>query len=195
MKKFFVLFLAMFAFSCVVTATEKKEPVKKLTQEDWNKKMSDSNKDSWHAQIRLMYKGTPLPHNGIMFAIVKKDPMENYKEELKKMKNYILETADLKDLKASSIDNSWNDIFDTVTGNQMSFLENDVKDRYHHMLGSNDFSKQWLVTKGTVSNGNVIALWSIPVQMKKGETIDVTLTEKNMVSNKELYKIYDSIIK
>ena len=192
MKKLTVLFITLFVVSLGAYAAEQKEIVQKYTQEEWDKKMKENEKNAWSANLKLEYPGEWL--KGVLYILTDKDPMENFKEDVKKMKEYYVETSNLSHMKTLYIQYSWDKIFDTVQGDSVSFLENHPNKHSSHSVSSGNFKKQWLVTKAIANNGKNIC-WSIPLNTKKGKTIEVELTEKNAVSNDKLEKIYDSIVK
>jgi len=194
MKKFVVLFVATFTLSFTVNAVEQKAPVKKYTQEKWNKEMKDREKDSWVVDFKLDAPG--LCSGVVLFALVDKDPVEYFKADLKKSKQFLLETADLEDNRHRAVQSSWNSVFETVSGRDVFYLENIATNKHapSHSHGSNRSGKLWLVTKAMGCHDENMC-WSIPLKVKKGKTIEVKLTDKNMVSNEKLEKIYDSIVK
>jgi len=200
MKKITVIFIALFALSIGVYANEKPvkkhtppgAPIKRYTQEAWDKKMKTQEQESWRADLKLEYPGEWL--KGVMYILTEKDPMENFQEDLKKRYEYYIETSKLKDSKEQHIQWSWNSILSTVDGSRVSFIENHPSANSVYSVGGNNFNKQWLVTRAIGNNGKTIC-WSVPVNFKKGKTVEITLTDKNTVNYEKLEKIYDSIIK
>ncbi len=181
------VFLSFFMYSC---KDDKKEVVKKYTQEEWNEKMKQQDQESWRVDVKMNHPGLTLHNNVVIHILVDIDPMENFKKNLELMKDYYIKTMDLKDAKRRNISFAWDSIFETVKGNEVSLIANQSE----VIWGGNDLKKQWLVTRAiSVSDKNV--MWSIPLNKQKGETTEITLTPKNAFDNARLEKIYDSIIR
>ena len=200
MKRLTVLLVALFAFSLGAYAAEQRETIKKYTQEEWDKKMKELEKQNWSVRVNMEHPGLGYYSGGVLIALVEKDPMENFKKAINKMKKYYIEKSSIKDAKLVAVESAWNDVFETITGGDVALLYNDEKKndekRPDHNLswGGNDFKKQWLVTKAFGLNGKTIC-WSILLNKKKGKTTEIKLTQQNVIKNEKLEKIYDSIIK
>ncbi len=192
MKRLFILFVSVLVFSLGASAVEKKEPVKKYTQEEWDNQTKKWDKESWMADLKLEYPGEWL--KGVVFLVVDKDPMESYKQELEKNKDFYIQRSSLKDAKDMDVQIAWNSIFRDYPASDVSFLENNPEKGSKHGYGSSSFKRTWLVTKAIGSNGKQVC-WGLRLNVKKGKTIEVKLTDKNAVSGDKLIKIYDSIVK
>lgn len=175
MKKLTISLIALFIFSCGVYAAEQKEEKEVFGRTIF--KLDYPDRD-----VRV-----------VLFSILQKDPLESYKEKLKKMRGFLLNKS--KDRGKNKISSIWGDLFSSVSALEVGYLENSNSNNERVLDGeTNLFQKQWLVTRVTDFNGKKLC-WSVPFRPEKGKTVEVILTKDNVTDYKKLEKIYDSIVK
>jgi len=164
------------------------------------KKGNDVENEICNAEFKLQY---PKGMNHVLFTVVREDPMEHFKkkitvdrEKLIKIKlDQKIEGTNISE-KKNTVVNYWNYVLDTVTGSHIWDLQNNVGKNtpFKHGHRTNCLPKAWLVTRMIGADDGAIG-WSIPLNFKKGKTIEVKLTPDNAIKFKKLEKVYDSIVK
>lgn len=138
---------------------------------------------TWRIQLNL---DTPsLVPPAVQWAIFDKNPVRGFKAEVTRMQGYHrtrLEQAEnevQKELhRSSSMTVNWNWGFKEVSGREVHLLTS-APGRSHSICSNGPDGKKWIVTK-TVQIEGKPACWVIPVKVKTGEEIQVSLTEDNM---------------
>ena len=160
-----------------------------------DREMTDWNRMTWRIAIDL--DAATLDPAAVQFAILDEDPLATFNAEIKKMYAYYhdheqqAENAQLKKIqRTSAMTVSWNAGFRKVTGSELYLLTGGAA--HSQMMSSNGRAgKKWIVTK-TVNAEGTLTCWCLPVEVKKGKSIHVTLTEKNAF---DLEKAYDNAMK
>jgi hypothetical protein len=206
MKRITVLLFVFFALSQGLSATEQKYKEKNISakniaaQEEHNEFL----KQVWEAKVTIDYPYiVELGHPAILYTIaVEKDPIDLFKEQLKKSATYFSKKKSPTNIKEYDIQWAWDHgVFSTVKGSDMWLLEY-LQGQKNHLGGFTTscdskgcFNKPvWLVTQAVGNNGKTV-VWSMRLKPKKGKTTEIKLTKDNAISYKKLEKIYDSIIK
>jgi hypothetical protein len=135
--------------------------------------------EAWGINIRLDMPS--LEPQAVQFAVVDKDPAPGYTAQLKKMEKFSrqqLQNADTKQWKdlvrSAQMEGAWNDGFRNVTGDNLSLLT-----QPGIVITSNaPVGKKWIITK-TVRIKEQPVCWSIPIEVKTGKPVNVTLNKSN----------------
>lgn len=160
-----------------------------------DREIADFNRKTWRIAIDLDAANLDPP--AVQFAILDEDPLPAFNAEIKRMHDYYhdreqqAENERLKKIqRTSAMTVSWDAGFRKVPGNELYLLTGGAANS--HMMSSNGRGgKKWIVTK-TVSADGTLACWCLPVEVKKGNLIRVTLTDKNAF---DLEKAYDNAMK
>ena len=130
----------------------------------------------------------------VLFSILNKDPLEIYKETLRKRREFLLNRTE-HNSKKTDIAKVWGDMFSPLSAIEVAYLENSVSGTEYPMSGkTNIFAKQWLVTRLAIGSDDNLFCWGVPFRPKKGKTVEIILTKDNVIDYKKLEKIYNSIV-
>jgi hypothetical protein len=135
----------------------------------------------WSINLKLDTPG--LEPLAVQYAILDDDPVPGFQAEVRRMQSYYrkqIATApdeDKKELQRSiSMTVSWDRGFKKITGDELYLLTSDGNPGF----GSNrPEGRKWVVSK-IVQIGGKPACWCIPVEVKTGQLVKVTLTEANL---------------
>jgi beta-lactamase regulating signal transducer with metallopeptidase domain len=159
-----------------------------LTPED--KKIEDFSRKTWRIRLNLRVPGS-APFE-VPYAIFDEEPVPGFKASVKKW--HTNRKADrpgheaLKgDERQAAITANWDVVFKKIPGNRLYQL----KSSGSPVLTSNEpEGKKWIVTKVVEIKGKP-ACWCLPVEVKTGEMIKVTLAEDNVF---DLGSVFDSAL-
>jgi beta-lactamase regulating signal transducer with metallopeptidase domain len=136
---------------------------------------------SWQLDVGL--KAPNLAPHGVQWAIFNKDPIPGFKAQIKKMQLFYQaqlaraakQTA--KDsVRTSGMMVQWDLGFKEVSGDRLYLL---TSDNPHPLTSTEPGGKKWIVTKVAQMKGKPVC-WSLPVEVKSGEKLKVTLSDDNV---------------
>jgi hypothetical protein len=140
-----------------------------------------------------------LEPQAVQYAIFDKDPVAAFTAEVKKMQGYFrkdsekLNNAAREQLQVMRMAAWWDTGFKEIPGNSVWLLTRLPGQNLSHnpMSSSAPDGKKWVVTK-TVSIHGKPECWCIPVEVKTGEQVDVTLDENDTF---DLQAAYDKAVR
>jgi beta-lactamase regulating signal transducer with metallopeptidase domain len=147
------------------------------TPED--KKIEEWARKTWRMQLTLRFPGAaPLE---VTYAVFDKDPVPEFKAAVKKWqanrKGDRLEKEVVKgDERQEAMATNWWALFKKVRGDRLYQLKSS---RFATLASNEAEGKKWIVTKLVEIKGKSVC-WCLPVEVKTGETIKVTLTGDNV---------------
>jgi hypothetical protein len=137
--------------------------------------------ETWRIALNLQASDR-LP-SAVQWAIWDTDPVPAFKARLKKLEIYREQLrgaeneAARQEKRKAWLALQWNSGFKEIPGDRLYLL---TSDNPKGGITSNDRDgKKWIVTKIAMATGKPVC-WSIPVEVKYGEEIKVTLTDKNV---------------
>jgi len=150
-----------------------------------NKKKEEWLRKTWMIQLNLRVPGS-APFE-VPFAIFDEDPVPGFKASVKKAGRLVLEAAGGDEARVA-MTAAWATVFRKVTGDRLDQLPSGGS-LFCSSNGSD--GKKWIVTKVVQIKGKPFC-WCIPVEVKTGEQVDVTLTEDNVF---DLVSVIDSALR
>ncbi len=136
-----------------------------------------------------------LEPQAVQYTVLDKDPAPGFTAQIKKMEKFNrqqLQKADTKQWKdlvrSAQMEVDWNAGFRDVTGENLWLL---TKPGNITLSSNAPAGKKWVVTKAVRIKGQPVC-WSIPVEVKKGKHISVTLNKGNTF---DLQTPYDDVMK
>ncbi len=155
--------------------------------------------NTWRLGLELDASEMGLP--AVQFAVLDHDPVPGYVAELKRMQSFYrpqLEKVDTEAWKEqqrrSQMQVSWDAAgFQDVAGVNLGLLVGRQGNRFWGVTRSSNGpgGKKWVVTKAEGAEGKVVC-WCIPVEVKTGEEVHVTLNKDNVF---DLRTPYDEAMK
>jgi hypothetical protein len=151
--------------------------------------------ETWQLHLRLDMPA--MDPQAVQFAILDHDPAPAYKTHIKQMRKSHLQQLDSADTKPwkdqirfilMKID--WDSGFASVTGVDLFLLTNSprAKSSGTVLSSTEPAGKKWIVTKCVDIDGRPYC-WSIPVELKIGKPVFVTLDKSNTF---DLQRPYDA---
>ena len=155
-----------------------------------NKDIEHSKRSTWQMDLKL---DTPnLVPPAVQWTILDKDPVPGFGARVKKMQKHYkkhLEQAKNKVSKeiicSSQMMISWDLGFKGVTGDNV-YLLTSAQDVAHSFQSNAPDGKKWIVTKTVMIKGKPVC-WCLPIKVKFGKEIEITLTENNTLDLDSLY--------
>ena len=136
-------------------------------------------------QLTLSLNAPNLVPPAVQWAVLDKDPVPAFRDRIKMMQGFIetrpgpTENEAQKELKRSAqMTVAWDTGFREVTGDQLYLLTGTPGDS-HGFASNRSAGIKWIVTKIVRIKGKPVC-WCLPVEVKPGEPIKVTLTEDNV---------------
>jgi hypothetical protein len=146
-----------------------------------NQKKDDRRLETWRVAINLE-ASKQLP-SAVQWAIHDNDPVPAFKARIKRFGSIFQEQlkeaqnqAAREEKRNKWISMQWDWGFKEIPGDRLYLL---TPDNPHPFESNAQDGKKWIVTKVRMMKGKPVC-WSIPVEVKYGEEIKVTLTEKNV---------------
>jgi hypothetical protein len=144
-----------------------------------NKRIEEWARKTWRIRLGLRFPGaSPFE---VSYALFDEDPAPGFKASVKKWQSSIRKgdrpESEVKeeDRKAAMTVN-WDGIFKKIPGNRLYQLRSSGSP----VLASNEpGGKKWLVTKVVDLKGKPVC-WCVPVEVKTGQEIKVTLNKDNV---------------
>jgi hypothetical protein len=137
---------------------------------------------SWRMTLNL--QGSNQLPSAVQWAISDKDPVAGFKARFKRFHGIYQEQLQGAENEAAREEKrkgwfivQWDWGFKDIPGDRLFLL---TSDRPHPMVSNAPDGKKWIVTKVQNIKGKPVC-WSIPVELKYGEEIKVTLTDKNVL--------------
>jgi hypothetical protein len=159
------LVLAVVTWSCSVSADDRE--VERVMN------------STWRMDVDL---DTPkLKPPAVQWTVLDKDPVPGFRSRVGSMRGYHRKRlaqaeneSEKEMIRSSQMRVSWDLGFKQVTGDKVYLMTS-----ARSSLGSNSpDGKKWIVTKVVDIKGKPVC-WCIPVKVKTGESIEITLTEDN----------------
>jgi hypothetical protein len=127
----------------------------------------------------------------VSYAIFDEDPVPGFKASVKKWQSNV-QKADRPEVKGeerqAAMVANWEVAFKKVPGNRLY----QMKSSGSPVLASNEpEGKKWIVTKVMEINGKLVC-WCLPVEVKTGEVIKVSLNEENVF---DLASVFDRALR
>ena len=152
-------------------------------------------RSTWRMAVKLDTSNLEPP--AVQWAVLEEDPISGTKARVKRMRDFYrdqLERAEDETKKAitrsSQMTVSWDLGFKEITGDRLYLLTSGPY--VSHGFSSNGpDGKKWIATKIVRIKGKPVC-WCIPVKVKKGRRIQVTLTEDNMF---DLESVFDDVMR
>ncbi len=146
-----------------------------------DKKTMNHSLETWRMIMSL--QGRDLATPAVQWAIFDKDPVSGFKDRTRKMQ-WIYQDQLRKAESEAARDETrkewmtlqWDSAFKEISGDRLNLLTSDSHDPIKS-IGPD--GKKWLATKVVIAKGKPVC-WCIPVEVKYGEEIQVTLTDKNV---------------
>ncbi len=147
-----------------------------------NKKKEEWLRTTWVIQLNLRVPGEARFE--VPFAIFDEDPVPGFKASVKKAGRLVKEAVGGGEPRVAMAA-AWATVFRKVTGDQLDQLPSGGS-----LFCSSNKSdgKKWIVTKVVQIKGKPVC-WCIPVEVKTGKEIRVTLTKDNVF---DLGSVFDS---
>jgi outer membrane lipoprotein-sorting protein len=121
----------------------------------------------------------------VQWAVLDKDPVPGYRDRIKRMQGlYQTQLGQAKNeaqkemARSALMTVNWDFGFRDVTGDQLYMLTG-PPEKPHGFSSNSPAGKKWIVTKTVHIKGKPVC-WCLPVEMKPGEPIKLTLTEDNV---------------
>jgi hypothetical protein len=137
--------------------------------------------ETWRIIINLQ-PSDRLP-SAVQWAICDKDPVPAFKARIQQFQafyqNQLKEApnqAAREEKRKGWLSVEWDSGFKEIPGDRLYLL---TSDHPHPLISNAADGKKWIVTKIRMIKGKPVC-WSIPVELKYGETIKVTLMDKNL---------------
>jgi hypothetical protein len=137
----------------------------------------------WGIALSLDAPGLQPP--AVQWAILDHDPLPGFKAHVQKLRSLYRRQLERvggppRDvIRSVEMRNAWDSGFKEITGDQLSLLTSAPG-----VPGSHNFSantpdgRKWIVTKTVQIKGKPVC-WCVPVEVKKGERVKVSLTDGN----------------
>ncbi|MCK4358235.1 MAG: hypothetical protein KAW92_05745 [Candidatus Cloacimonetes bacterium] len=145
---------------------------------------------TWKIQIHL-----DIPDLVLQWAVFDKDPVPGFKDRVVRWRVYQLkreqeakDSTELKMLRWAGMNQNWYYGFSDVTGDQVKILKS--ASVAQHGNNAPD-GKKWIVTKIVWINGEPVC-WCLPIEVKKGKMIEITMNKDNVFP---LAETYDKVMK
>lgn len=157
-------------------------------------------------QMTLSLDMPSLVPSAVQWAVLDEDPIPGLRARLIEARDRYQkrvqptdDEARRKRIRSAQMAVSWDLGFRAVTGDHMYLLTSLPPDPnkqrfagFFHSLSSNGpDGKKWVVTKSVRIKGEPVC-WCIPVEVKTGESVQVSLTEKNMF---DLETVFDETMR
>ena len=137
--------------------------------------------ETWRMSMSLEGAGLATP--AVQWAIFDEDPIPGfeartkkrqwvYREQLRRAEN----EAAREDTRSEWMTMQWDSAFKEIPGDRLNLLTSDTHDP---IKSSEPDGKKWIATKVVMAKGKPTC-WCMPVEVKYGEEIKVTLTDKNV---------------
>jgi len=140
---------------------------------------------TWRIELNLRIPGS-VPFE-LPFAIFDEDPVPDFKASVKKVGHLVNEAVG-RDERQAAIAAAWATVFRKITGDHLDQLPSSGS----VCCSSNESDgKKWIVTKVVQIKGKPVC-WCIPVEVKTGKEIRVTLTADNVF---DLGSVFDSALR
>jgi hypothetical protein len=144
-------------------------------------KVENQQYETWRMGMSLQ-ASKRLP-SAVQWAIFDHDPVPAfvarikelrwlYREQLRAAKN----EAAREEIRKGWITVQWDSGFKEIRGDRLYLLQSDQP---HPLTSNGPDGKKWIVTKVRMTKGKPVC-WCMPVDLKYGEEIKVTLTDKNV---------------
>jgi len=146
------------------------------------------DREQWEGsvwQVSLSLNAPNLVPPAVQWSIRDKDPVPGFKARVKTMRSYYRKRLEhLQDELKKERERSaqmrihWDRGFKEVTGDEV-YLLTWAPGVSHSLSAMSPDGKKWIVTKIVPLRGKYVC-WSLPIEVKAEETIEVTLTEDNL---------------
>ena len=162
--------------------------------EEWQKKMVEEwNRKSWRIALDLRSPG-PGPI-AVPYTILNYDPVPGFKASVKKMQPFYREKGERagnevvwENERQARISLSWDGVFKRMAGSLLHLL---VSNSPVSSSAAEPDCKRWIVTRIVQIKGKPVC-WCIPVAVKSGQEVKVTLAEDNVF---DLGAAFDSALR
>jgi len=142
-------------------------------------------RETWQMSIGLDMPRLEPPV--VQYAVLDEDPVPSFMTQVQRMRDFHRQQLAKADdearkvqLRAIQMAVDWDQGFRTVTGDQLYLLTQRPGAPYSTVLSSNaSAGRKWIVTKTVQIEGKPVC-WCVPVQVKRGESIDVMLNRLNV---------------
>lgn len=133
----------------------------------------------------------------VQWAIFNEDPVPEFKERMARYRSaYQKEDAKgtkrqwrMREIRSARITGDWDRSFKRITGDKMNLLTG-APGHSQGYSSDGDDGQKWIVTKIVSIHGTPVC-WCLPVEVRKGETIQIKLTEKNRF---DLLEVCESVM-
>lgn len=154
---------------------------------------SAHNARNW--QVAFDLDAPSISPQAVQYSIFDEDPVPAFVAQVKRMAGHAREQlekahseADKELVNAAQMEAAWNLGFKGVSGDKIYLIKNTSNSS---MTSSGNAGIKWFVTKIVHANGKPVC-WCIPIEVTRGELIDVGFNEKNMF---DLRAAYDSAMR
>jgi hypothetical protein len=153
-----------------------------------SKKIEEYAAKTWRIQLMLRFPGS-APFE-VTYAIFDEDPATEFKASVKKwQKSGSGEKRGAEgDERRAAMASNWDGVFKKIPGNHVFQLKSSASANFASNASD---GKKWIVTKVVEIKGKPVC-WCLPVEVKTGEAVKVTLTEENVF---DLRSAFDSALK
>ena len=180
--------------TAVAAKTDKAEPPSPSAEEKNDNERREH--ETWCMDITLDTHGRKPP--AVQFAVIDSDPVPGYIARVKRSREYVrrqLEKAGnearREALQFIQMEVYWDQGFRAVHGDHLSLLiqhsDKDFPGSGTGIRSNAPAGKKWVVTKTVHIDGKPMC-WCIPVEVKKGKMVEVTLNKSNTFDLKTLYE-------
>lgn len=153
--------------------------------------------EGWSLSLHLDAPSLVPP--AVQFALLDKDPAAEFQARVKTMQAFYRKRFDAaandpqKELaRKAAMKVHWDSGFKAVTGDSVYLLTSAPGASHGHAISGNTRGgKKWIATKIVYVKGNPVC-WCLPVELKTGGEINVTLSESNMF---DLSAAFDSAMR
>ena len=121
----------------------------------------------------------------VQWTILDKDPVPGFRTRVKKMQPYYRkqlegakDEAEKKQKRSIQMTGAWNRGFKVVTGDKV-YLLTSAPGVSHSIASDPPDGKKWIVTKIVWIKRKPVC-WCLPIEVKTGEKLQVSLTEDNI---------------
>ncbi len=154
---------------------------------------------TWRLGVEL--DASDLGLQAVQYAVLDHDPAPGYMGEIERMQKSYRQQIDKADTQTwkqqhrmSQMQICWNDGFKEVTGEDVGLLVGRQGTITHlaTLSSTGPGGKKWVVTKASATPDGKLVCWCIPVDVKTGEEVHVTLNKDNVF---DLQPAYDEAMK
>jgi len=182
----------MIRYNLIVVLILLAPPMALISQTDENCWSQAHNKPNWRLKISLDAPSLASP--AVHFVIFDHDPVPEFSAAIKKMRDSFRkqlcqapDSAQREIIRNAQMITSWNQVFDGVETKFASLSPASTPRLF--IASSEPANRKWIVTKtAMLKRESHIVCWSLPVEVKVGKILPITLSESNCLRLDSIYE-------